>query len=186
MKKAVCVLLLLVLLAGCSGKNRELEQGIALRTKILASPLCSFDADITADYGNKLHTFSMQCLADCRGTIRFTVTAPESISGIQGSVEGSKGTLRFDDVALDFPLLADNQVTPVSAPWLLIKTLRSGCITSAGAEKNLARLSIDDSYDDDALHLDIWLDENGLPIRGEILYRERKILSLIVKNFTIQ
>ncbi len=186
MKKVVSVLLLLVLLTGCSGKNRELERGIALRTKILGSPLCSFDADITADYGDKLHTFSMQCLADSRGTIRFTVTAPDSISGIQGSVDGAKGTLRFDDVALDFPLLADNQVTPVSAPWLLIKTLRGGCVTSAGAEKELARLSIDDSYDDDALHLDIWLDENDRPIKAEILYREHKILSLDVKNFTIQ
>lgn len=186
MKKAVAVLLMLVLLTGCSGKNRELERGIALRTKILGSPLCSFDADIAADYGDKLHTFSMQCLVDNRGTIRFTVTAPESISGIQGSVDGEKGTLRFDDTALHFPLLADNQVTPVCAPWLLMKTLRGGYIVSAGREKELLRLSIDDSYEDDALHLDIWLDESDTPLRAEVLYRERKILSLDVKNFTIQ
>lgn len=177
---------MLVLLSGCAGQSRELERGIALRTKILGSPLCSFDADIAADYGDKLHVFSMQCLVDCRGTVRFTVTAPESISGIQGSVDGGQGTLRFDNTALHFPLLADNQASPVSAPWLLMKALRGGCITSAGRDGELLRLSIDDSFDDDALHLDIWLDGADTPIRGEVLYRERKILSLDVKNFTIQ
>ena len=39
-------LLVLVLLSACSGKNKELERGIALRTKMLGSPLCSYDADI--------------------------------------------------------------------------------------------------------------------------------------------
>ena len=186
MKKTVSILLILVLLTGCSRKNKELEQGIQLRTQLLAANLCSFDVDITADYGDKLHTFSMNCQADEKGTVHFTVTTPESISGIRGSVDGEKGSIQFDDIALYFPLLADNQVTPVCAPWLLIKTLRSGDITSAGAEKPLARLSIDDRYDDDALHLDIWLDETGSPVQAEILYRERKILSLGVKNFTLQ
>lgn len=186
MKKAVSIFLILILLTGCSRKNRELEQGIQLRTQLLSSSLCSFDVDITADYGDELHTFSMNCQAAKDGTVHFTVVAPESISGIQGSVDGTKGSIRFDDTALYFPLLADNQITPVCAPWLFIKTLRSGPITSAGAEKALSRLSIDDRYEDDALHLDIWLDETGTPIRAEILYRERKILSLDVKRFTLQ
>ena len=186
MKKAVSILLVLVLLTGCSRKNRELEQGIRLRTRLLSSDLCSFDVDITADYGDKLHVFSMSCQATGDGTVRFTVAAPEGISGIQGSVDGAKGSIQFDDTALYFPLLADNQITPVCAPWLFIKTLRSGLITSAGAEKSLSRLSIDDRYEDDALHLDIWLGETGIPIRAEILYRDRKILSLDVKDFTLQ
>lgn len=167
-------------------KSNQMERGITLRTALLGSSLCSFDMDITADYGDKLHVFSMSCQADGNGTVRFTVTAPESISGITGSVDGEKGTLRFGDTALYIPLLADNQVTPVCAPWLLIKTLRTGFITSAGAEQNMTRLSIDDRYEDDALHLDIWLEEGGSPVRAEVLYRERRILSMDVKNFTLQ
>lgn len=38
-----------------------------------------------------------------------------------------------------------------------MKTLRSGYITSAGMDGGRLRLTIDDSYEDDALHLDIWL-----------------------------
>ena len=45
------------------------------------------------------------------------------------------------------------------------------------------RLTIDDSYEDDALHLDIWLGEDDCPEDAEILYKERRILSIKVTNF---
>ena len=111
---------------------------------------------------------------------------PESIAFISGKLDGRDGALTFEETALYFPMLADNQLSPISAPWLLVKTLRGGCLTSAGTAGEYTRLSIDDSYADDALHLDIWLDKQNAPIKAEILFRERKILSLDVKNFTIQ
>ena len=67
-----------------------------------------------------------------------------------------------------------------------MKTLRAGFITSAGSEEKMTRLSIDDRYEDDALHLDVWLEESGTPVKAEVLYRERRILSMDVKNFTLQ
>lgn len=185
MKKCFALLFLLVLLTGCSAQNRELETGLQLRTRLLNAASCTFQTDITADYGDKQQRFSLQCEADSAGTIRFSVLKPDSIAGIEGLVDGVDGQLTFADTALFFPLLADDQVTPVSAPWLLMKTLRSGCITSAGSSGSQSLLSIDDSYADNALHLDIWLD-SGLPVRSEILYRNRKILSLDVKDFRIQ
>lgn len=186
MKKAAAVLLALLLLTGCSSKNKAMEQGLQLRSRLLGSSGCSFDLDITADYGDKTHSFSLQCQADSQGGIRFSVTKPDSISGIQGTLDGRDGALTFHDTALHFPLLCDNQVTPVSAPWLLVKTLRGGCIASAGTSGEYALLRIDDSYEDDALHLDIWLEQGGLPVRAEILFRERRILSLDVRNFQIE
>ena len=44
---------------------------------------------------------------------------------------------------------------------------------------------MDDSYRDDALHLDIWINEENMPVKAEILYSGRKILSLEVASFTI-
>lgn len=186
MKRIAAVLLAIVTLSGCTMKNKELEQGLQLRTKLLAAQGCQFETVITADYGDKLQTFSLSCEADAQGTIRFSVLKPESIAGITGEIDGEDGKLTFGDTALFFPLLADEQVTPVCAPWLLIKTLRSGYLTSAGKDGNLTRLTINDSYADDALHLDIWLEEGSAPIRAEILFRERKILSLDVRNFRIE
>lgn len=159
---------------------------MALRTKLLGSDGCTFRADITADYGDRLYAFSVSCEGNSQGDLSFTVAEPEPISGIAGTVTRGSGFLTFDDTALQFPLLADGQLAPVSAPWVFLRTLRSGCLTSAGADGELLRLSIDDSYREDALHLDIWLGEEDLPVRAEILYGERKILSMDVRDFQIR
>lgn len=185
MKRVAVWLCLAVLLAGCAGTESELDRGMALRRKLLAASGCSFDAEVTADYGDKLYTFSAQCQGDSHGNLEFRVTSPENISGIAGRISGDGGKFTFDDVALHFPLLADGQLSPVSAPWIFLKTLRGGYITSAGTDGELLRLSVDDSYQDDALRLDIWLDREELPVRAEILWQGRKFLTLDVKNFQI-
>ncbi len=52
-----------------------------------------------------------------------------------------------------------------------MKTLRSGYITSAGMDGGRLRLTIDDSYEDDALHLDIWLGRTIAGRRRDSLQR---------------
>ena len=185
MKKLSVLLIVLLFLGGCSGKQEELERAMTLRAKLLASE-CSFDAKITADYGDKLYVFAMTCQGDSRGNLTFTVTEPESIAGITGIISQDGGTLTFDDTALAFPLMADDQLTPVSAPWILLKTLRGGYLTSANMEGELLHLTIDDSYEEDALQLDIWLDGQNHPVQADILYDGRRILTVQVSNFTLQ
>lgn len=182
MKRTVCLMLLLVLLTGCAGKQGELDRAMALRSRLLSQSV-AFDAKITADYGDRTYGFAMACEADAQGNLKFTVTEPEAISGIQGSVSATGGKLTFDGEALAFGLLADGQLAPVSAPWLLLNTLRSGYLTSCTVEGGNLRLAIDDSYADDALHLDIWLDAGDQPVRGEALWRGRRILTVAVENF---
>ena len=185
MKKLSVLLIVLLFLGGCSGKQEELERAMTLRAKLLASE-CSFDAKITADYGDKLYVFAMACQGDSRGNLTFTVTEPESIAGITGIISQDGGRLTFDDMALAFPLMADDQLTPVSAPWIFLKTLRGGYLTSANTEEELLHLTIDDSYEEDALQLDIWLDGQNLPVQSDILYDGRRILTVQVSNFTLQ
>lgn len=183
MKRIIPVLIICLLLAGCSGQRAELDRAMALRAKMLSQPI-AFDAVITADYGDKTYTFRAACQVDARGDLSFTVREPETIAGITGKVSEAGGKLTFDDKALSFPLLADEQISPVAAPWVLIRTLRSGYLTSCAVEGGALRLAVDDSYEDDALHLDIWLDGNDLPCRSEILWQGRRILSVSVENFT--
>jgi len=183
MKRIVAVLLMTIFLSGCAGKHAQLERAMALRGKMLVRS-CTFTAQITADYGDKLYEFTMDCQADGQGNVRFTVSKPESISGVTGEVSQSEGKLTFDnDKAVAFELLADGQLAPVAAPWVLIRALRSGYLTSCAQEGEMLRVAIDDSYEEDALHLDIWLDSQDLPARGEILWQGRRILSMQVVNF---
>ena len=185
MKRTCAWLLCLLLLAGCSAAPKEMDRAMVLRRKLLAAQSCSFQAEITADYADKLHTFSMACQSDSQGNLTFTVTEPETIVGITGTVDGQGGKLTFEDTVLHFELLTDDQISPISAPWILVKTLRGGYLTSVCQEEDMLRLTVDDSYDEDPLQLDIWLDEGDVPIHAEILYRSRRILSLNIKNFEI-
>ena len=156
-----------------------------LRSKLLQASECSFSAVITADYGDKIHTFSMDCKADSSGNLTFTVVKPETISGITGTLSGDGGNLTFDDTALHFELMAEDQLSPVSAPWILIKTLRNGYITSACTEEGKLILSIDDSYDSDPLRLDVRMNLENTPEFADILFDGRRILSVHVTNFQI-
>lgn len=158
---------------------------MALRSKVLGCTSCSFDASVTADYGDATHTFAMTCQGDSQGNLTFQVTEPESISGITGAFAAGKGKLTFDDAALEFPLLADDQVTPVSGPWIFLKTLLGGYLTSCGEDGDFLRLTIDDSYEDDALQMDIWLNREDIPVRAEILYDGRRIVSMDIGNFEV-
>ena len=186
MKKLWFLWVFLLLLAGCGPNNTEIERAMTLRGRILQGQQCAFDVNITADYGDKLHQFGVSCQGDSQGNLTFTVNEPESIAGITGKISDTGGKLTFDDTALQFDTMADDTISPVSAPWIFLKTLRSGNLTSAGMEAESLRLSIDDSYEDDALHMDIWLDEGDFPQRAEILYEGKRILSLDIKNFQIQ
>ena len=186
MRKALWLLLAALLLTGCAGTPKEMDRALMLRTKLLQASSCTFDAEVSADYGDKLYTFDMRCEVDKNGDLHFRVTEPKSISGITGQISRQGGALTYDDTALYFGLLADDHLSPVSAPWVLMKALRGGFLTSAGMDDGQLRLSVNDSYEDDALHLDIWLEQGGLPVRAEILFRERRILSLDVRNFQIE
>jgi len=185
LKRVAGLVLACFLLTGCSGEENELETGMELRSRLLKAERVSFCMDISADHGEILDLFSMECSSDRDGSVSFTVTAPDTISGITGQITGEKGTLTFEDTALYFPLMAQERLSPVSAPWLLIKTLRSGYLRAAGREEGKLRLTIDDSYEEDAFQVDIWLDEQDLPQRAEVLWQGRLILSLNVRNFEI-
>ena len=184
MKKLLAVLL--VLLTGCAGKNQLLEQAMDLRAELLGCQECSFQAVITADYGDELYSFTLSCKSDNRGSTTFQVQAPESIAGITGKIDAQGGKLTFDDQAVQFPLMAEGQISPISGPWVLMKTLLGGYLTSCGKDGDLTLVSIDDSYQEDALHLDIWLNESRRPVRGEIFFDGRRIVTMELSDFEVR
>ena len=146
MKRCLPLLLCICLLWGCSG-GESMDQALAMRSAIEQANSCAFRARITADYGDQVYVFVMECQADPKGNVTFTVAEPEVIAGITGKLSADGGSLTFDDQVLAIPMLTDEQITPVAAPWILIKTLRAGYITSCSK----GRVTIDDSYADDAL-----------------------------------
>lgn len=162
-----------------------MDLALALRSKVLCATSCSFEAQIVADYGDVTYSFALLCTADNTGSLNFTVSAPESISGITGNLNQAGGKLTFDDVALAFPVLAEKMVSPVSGPWVFLSALRGGYITSAGSDGEYIRVSIRDQYEDNAMQLDVWLDGQNVPVQADVIWENRRILTMQIRNFVL-
>ena len=182
MKRISLLLILIMLLTGCAESSNRMDRALALRVRTQQAGM-TFDVDMTADYGDKTYDFSMSCKGDTEGNLTFTVTAPETIAGITGTISKGTGKLTFDGQMLAFETLSDGLLSPVCGPWVLLKSLQSGYLTSCGEENGSLRVSIDDSYEDKALHLDIWLGEGDVPNRCELYWEGRRLLTMLVKNF---
>ena len=179
--KVAVFLCVFLLFTGCK-KSEPLDYALALRNKVLDSNGCSFRAVVTADYGEKVYKFSMDCTTDKEGNLTFLVKDPATIAGISGKISQKGGAVTFDDKVLAFQTIADGQVTPVTAPWLLIKTLRSGYIKGCTQEKSNFLISIDDSYAENDLRLNITVEED-LPTFGEIFWKGRRVMTVLIDNF---
>ena len=185
MKRALCLLVVVFLLSAC-GKNAALDRAMQLRSALLQGNGCSFDAEITADYGDKTYSFVMRCQTDTAGALVFSVIAPESISGVTGTVDEIGGKLKFDEKALAFPNLIEGLITPVAAPWLLMHSMTGGYMKACRETEDGIHLIIDDSYRENTVQVELYCDKDNNPIRGEILWEGRRIVALDVTNFVIQ
>lgn len=184
MKRILWTLIPVVLLTGCAMGKGEMEEALAFRSKLLGADSVSFEAEISADYIDRIEEFDLACETDSAGTLTFRVTEPEEIAGITGTVAGEEGTLTFDDTVLAFPMLDDDRLSPVSGPWVMMKALRSGYITAVVREGEKLRITVDDSYADDALTLEIWIEGDEVDA-CEIGWKGRRQMSMDIGEFHI-
>ena len=113
--RKLLLLLLPLWLCGCG--PAQVEPGLELRERIVENG-CAFRAEITADYGDSLSSFTLDCQGNPDGSLLFTVAAPEGIEGIRGTLASGTGKLQYEDKALGFPLVSEGLLSPVSAPWV--------------------------------------------------------------------
>ncbi len=177
----ICVVLFL---SGCRGETGPLDNALSLRDSLNESDGCSFHTKITADYGEKIYIFGMDCKTDRDGNLYFTVTEPATIAGITGRINSDGGAITFDDKVLAFRTMADGQITPVSAPWVFMRSLCGGYMRDCTGEEHDYLISVDDSYEEDALQLRVSV-EDDKPVASEIFWQGRRVLTLIVEEFSI-
>ena len=186
MKLVAVVILIACMLSGCNSEDVLLKQATDLRKTILEADSCTFQTVITADYGDRLYTFQMDCTTDNAGNLEFIVTDPETICGITGTISQKSSALTFEDKVLAFPMLTDDQLTPVSTPWIFINTLRSGYIVGCSKTDEEICIYIDDSYEENPLRLEVYTDTHMNPMHADIFCNQQRILSADIRNFTIQ
>ena len=94
--------------------------------------------------------------------------------------------LTYDDNVLAFPAMVQDHLVPAAAPWLFLNTLRSGYLSGCSKDGLGYCLYIDDNFQEQPLQLLIYTDEATTPIRAEIIYNDRRILTIDIKNFILQ
>lgn len=172
----------MLLLCGCRSVESDLDTALSLRENLSGG--CAFSAEVTADYGDSVYTFELDCRSNADGSLNFTVVSPETISGISGKLSATGGQLQFDESVLAFPMLVEGEVSPVSAPWLMLHSLQGGYIRGCGKDGDQLKMMIDDSYAQEPLQVELWLDAAANPQTCEIMWQNRRILSLKIKSFS--
>ena len=186
MKLSVAALLLISILCGCNSKDVQLQQALELRKALISAENCSFETTITADYGKTLYTFQMHCHMDSDNNLSFTVTDPETIAGISGMISKDTASLTFDDKLLAFPILADDQLTPVSAPWIFLNALKSGYIIGSSGEEDGHCIYLEDSFSENPIHIEVHTDLQWQPYHADFFWKQQRVLSIEIRNFNIQ
>ncbi len=169
-------------LTGCRSGDRNLSDALNFRTKLLGSNGCTFTCHVDADYGDGVHSFSMDC--DFEGeSCSFTITAPDSIRGISAKVEDDGSELSFEDLRLEYGTLANGYVAPLTAPWIIASAWTEGYIDHAGRDGEDYVLVIRKGYDKEELTVISWL-RHGVPVHAEVLYQGEKVLTVKIENFS--
>ena len=184
MKRWLVFLLMPLCLIGCKQNNPSMDELYAFREDLLQSEGIRFEAEITVDYGQEFYAFQVECTTDDKDKLQFEILKPDSISGIQGTISKEDGHLRFDDYVLAFKSVADDRLTPVSAPWVFLTALRGGYITSCGKNENGYTAIIRDTYEEDPLILEIYFSKNT-PISAEIFWNQTRVITMQIQNFTM-
>ena len=185
LKLAAVLMILLCLLTACGGKESDVLQApMDFRASLLEAGGCSFSASISADYGDSVNEFTVFCECMTDGTAHISVTAPDSIAGIEAELSDCGKTLVFGETAVAFATLANGNLAPVCAPSVLTAAWTSAYIRSSGNEADTVRTTYEYGYDEELLIADCWFNEKMIPICAEFCYNDKTILKMEITDFS--
>jgi len=179
------VLCLLLLLTACQAKEPT-QRALDFRTDLLESGGCGFTADISADYGDRVYDFTVTCDYTAGEGARIEVLQPEEIAGIAAQVSPDGAKVIFDGVELDFGQLAEGNVSPMAASWLLGHCWTEAYTDSAGTDGDLYRITHLEGYNEEELTVDTWLDDAPTPVHAEIAYDGTRCLNIDISDFYLK
>ena len=169
-RPALCLLALLLvfpLLAACRPNQTAEERVLELRELFLTGPQ-QFAAEITADYGDRVHQFTLRFDA---AASTLEVLAPDLIAGIVVEVSESGTVLHWSGAELNTgPLTADG-LSPIAALPAIVFEWKEGLITSSHYETldGIDTVVMTTAISDRVSHI-TWFDrETGFPIKANLL-----------------
>lgn len=139
MRKGIFLFVLMITLLslpGCLGGDEEqsrLELALAIRGEYLAMKTFSAQAELTADYGQRIYQYGLSVTGSEEETV-LTVTEPEIVAGVTARLKSGQSFLEYDDLRVETGPLTDDGLTPISAIPSMLDAVRSGYILSCGTD----------------------------------------------------
>ena len=162
-----------------------MQQALDFRAALLQSGGCQFQAAVTADYGEQIFEFTLDCAYTPENGAKMTVVTPESIAGITAVVTPGGASIEYDGASFALGKLAGGHLAPMALPELLGRCWCSEYILAAGTSQDGWRLTCVSGYDSDELRVDTWLDDAGQPEYCEISYDGQMLLRAELTAFQL-
>jgi len=190
----ICVLMMTLLLCGCGmvdGENGPQERALDIRGEYLASNGCTAKLDVTADYGQRVYTYTIDVVVTGEDTV-ITVAAPEEVAGVTAHLSGADNWLEYDGAVLETGPLDENGLTPLSAVPVLLESARSGFMDSCAMERLGEQETVRVLCRDPEVHygqgreISLWFDtySHGL-VRGEIAVDGYRVIMCEFEQFIL-
>ena len=161
-----------------------MQTALELRTALLERG-CSFTAEIEAHLADGTAAFTLACVCRPDGETELEVRLPESVAGITATVQPDGKNVRFDDVGLDFGLLADGQLAPMAIPQLLYRCWTEEYIREAGKDKESCSAVYLSGFGDRELAVEQWLSSDGTPLYADLWFGIENAASVTIRDFSL-
>ena len=171
MRKWFCVpmITLCLLLTSCGGAE---EETMDIRQPYRDMTGCEMEAKVTCTQFDRLWEAELKCDWTAEES-RVEVLAPEHIAGVTAALRGEELSLEYEDLCLDAGTLSSQRISPAACLPRLMSALQEGWLLEENeevwGETSCRRLALDQSGGDGGKIVStLWLNEEGMPLRGEI------------------
>jgi hypothetical protein len=174
-----------VMLSAC-GERTSPDQARVQEMRTIYQTMESFSAgaEITADYGEQLYTYTVELSGNvAEGSME--VTAPENIAGTTLQWSENETTLTYQDITLETGALTASGLSPADAVPAILAACRSGslvecCLEGEGDEVLFAEM---ENPNDESCTVSCWFNQEDCTLqRAELAENGTRVLTMVFSH----
>ena len=172
------------MLSGCGGT----AGAESVRAHFEALDAAEAQIELMSELGDSVLEYQMDYVYDREGNDQFTITAPESLAGIGGTIAGTDSaqfTLQYDGLSLDDAMPQRTGLTPADSLFCLLNDLRTAQPVQIWSESasgtDFLVLRYEGEDEDGTVEKQVWLTEQDMqPAYAELYADGSRVLTIRV------